>query len=1073
MKLLLLLLALGISEISAQVSSSALLGEVRDPSNAVIPTVQITVRNDATGFSRSVLTGPQGGYRIGELIPGTYTLTTEKHGFRQLTAGGILLEVNQTARFDVRLEVGAAHDSVNVEAEVSPVQTEDPSVGYRLDHRTTTALPLAARNVIALITLGPGAVPRQLSGFTHDVVNDVQEGSRGSVALNTPINGSRSTMNAFIMDGAYDTDRNTFAIAVIPPLDSIQEFRIASSLPSAEFAQAGGGIIDLVSRSGAQALHGGAFEFFRNEALDAHNFFDDPALPRPIFRQNQFGAAIGGPVPLPSTFFFATYEGLRGKSATASLALVPGQTLRSGDFTGRNTIYDPLNIDPVTGARQPFPGNVIPPERIDPIARKFLDLYEPLPNRANAGSNYLDATPNQNTNNSVSGRIDHQFRDHSWLFGRYTLNNDDGRIVTTFPELPTSERLRAQQFALGHTSGGVRLLNEARVAFTRFRLFDIPESALNNNNVAANLGISGLPANPLNFGLPFFLVTNFSTVTDSPTVPQIQRDNLWSLSDGVSLVRGRHTWKFGIEWLHSQLNYLQSQDARGRYTFTGAFTSNPSLPGNPGDAFADFLLGFPQDTSRHVGSTQAYLRQNSYAGYAQHDWMVSSALTLNFGLRYEYVSPYTEARNRLLNLDYSTLPADPRLVQVHSAVEPDRNNFAPRAGLALRLPRAIFGARETVFRAGYGIYYSPEIAVEAYDLILNGIRNEINETSGSSAPFLTTRNGFPQTAGSGFPSYFGLDPAARTPYVQQWNASIQREIARGTVLELAYVGSKGTKLGRFRRFNTPQQVETGANLPPRPGDLQTLRTFPDLGAIYQRQHIANSSYQSLQFKADKRFSGGLGLLASFVWSKSIDDADSVIPGLFDSFGAQDERNLRLERGLSFFNVGRRVSAGFVYDFPNRRFVRPLLNNWELSGIVTLQDGMPLNPVYFAFDPANSGTPNRPDVVPGQSVTLPRSQRTIEHFFNAAAFQTPQPYHFGNAGRNILPGPGINIFDLAMHRRFPVRETAGFELRAEFFNAFNHPNWGIPGEYPDFAPFFGRILTTGQPRRIQMGLRFDF
>jgi hypothetical protein len=338
---------------------------------------------------------------------------------------------------------------------------------------------------------------------------------------------------------------------------------------------------------------------------------------------------------------------------------------------------------------------------------------------------------------------------------------------------------------------------------------------------------------------------------------------------------------------------------------------------------------------------------------------------------------------------------------------------------------------------------------------------------------LTTRDGFPKTASTGFPSYFGVDPKARTPYVQQWTAGIQHELPGKLLLEIAYLGSKGSKLGRYRQFNTPAHVETGENLPPRPGNLQSLRTFPGLGPIVQRQHIANSSYNSLQIKTEKSMSGRLSLLASFVWSKSIDAADSVIPGLFDSVGAQDERNLRLERGLSFFNVGRRIAGGYVYRLPDSRVAGPLLRQWSLSGTVTLQDGTPLDPYFFALDFANSGTPNRPNIVPGQSVSLPRDQRTANHFFNTAAFTAPAPYTFGNAGRDTIPGPGNNIFDLSLHRLLKLGESRTIEFRAESFNVFNHPNWGIPLNNPDFGPFFGRIHTTGAPRRMQFALRYDF
>lgn len=1053
----------------AQVASSSLLGEIRDQSSALVPGAVVTAVNDATGFSRAVLSNTAGGYRIDELVPGTYTVKVMKPRFRPIAAGAVALQVNQTAKLDFTLEVGAEHDEVAVRAAVSPLDASDPSVGYQLDSRLITSLPLAGRDVVALMTLGPGVIPRQLGGFVHDIVNDIQEGARGSVALNPPVNGSRSTMNGYLLDGANDTDRNTNAIAVMPPMEAVQEFRLQSSLPSAAFAQAGGGLMDVVSKSGGLAYHGSGFEMFRNEALDAHNYFDDPSLPRPIVRQSQFGGSLGGPLPIPSTFFFATYEGLRGKSAKATSVLVPDATIRTGNFVGQNPIFDPLSIDPVTGARQQYPGNVIPQDRLDPIAMRYLASYEPLPNKTGGSGNYLDGTPNNNVTDNVSARVDHEFGDHSWLYARYTMNDQRDSVTTTFPELPTSERLRAQQAATGYTISGPAWLNEARLSFTRLRLFDVPQSVFQNVNVAQKLGISNPPTDPLSFGLPYFLVTNYSTVTDSPTLPQTQRDNLWNFSDGVSLVRGRHTWKFGFNWVHSQLNYMRTQYVRGQYTYTGAFTSNFGAA-NTGDPFADFLLGFPQNTNRTLGSSQAYLGQSSYAGYVQHDWQATRRLTLNFGARYEYTSPFREANGDLLNLDYSTLPAAPRLIPAPTAVQPNRKDIAPRAGLAWRLPER-FG-RNMVFRAGYGVYFSQEIAAETYDLILNGIRTENNVTNGSQSPILTTQNGFPQTASTGFPSYYGVDRNAPTPYVQQWTASFQRELPGQIVAEVGYVGSKGTHLGRFRRFNTPLNALT-ANLAPRPGDIQSLRPFPELGTIFQRQNIANSSYNSLQVKVEKKFSGHLALLASFVWAKSIDDADSVIPGLFDSVGAQDERNLRLDRGLSFFNVGRRVSAGFVYDIPKSAFLRPLLSNWSLSGIVTLQDGTPLNPVYFAFDPANSGTPNRPDVVPGQSVKLPRSQQTIERFFNTAAFQAPQPFHLGTAGRNILPGPGNNVFDLALHRRFPIRERAAIEFRAESFNAFNHPNWGIPGQWPDFGPFFGRILATGDPRRAQAVLRFDF
>ncbi len=1067
-KLLLLLLSLGCAD--AQNASSTVTGIVRDELSGVVEGVTISAVDAATGFTRTAKTGVDGTYLIGGLRPDSYRISAEHANFLRYQTTEFVLQVNQNARLDITLKIGNAQESVTVNARASAVQTRDASEGYSVDGTTASALPLEGRNVATLVTLGPGAIPRQLSGFVHDIINDVQP-ARGAVALNPPVNGARSTMNTFVLDGSYNTDRNAFAVAVVPPLEAVQEFRTQSSLGTAEFAQSGGGVVDIVTKTGNRTMHGSLFEYLRNEATDARGFFDDTTLPRSITRQSQFGAALGGPLAGKSTFFYATYEGLRGKSAKATVHLLPDVLIRGGDFTGRATIFDPLNFDAATNTRQPFAGNVIPLARIDPIAKRYLQLYEPLPNLPVGGfSNYLDSTPNETNSDAGLARIDHQFRHAGTFFARYAINDDRAQLAGTFPQRESQENLRAQQVAIGHTYARASWLNEARLSFTRLRVLDLSKSAF-GTDVVRDLGIPGGSTDPAAFGLPFFVINDFETVTDSTALPQTQRDNTWSLADTVALNRGRHSLKAGVQWSRFQLNYLQSAFPRGRYIFNGFYTDDPSNPGTAGDAFADFLLGDAQSTRRTLGAAQAYLRQSNTGLFLQDEWRLTSRFTLNLGVRYDYATPYSEARNNLFNLNYSTLPKAPRLLRESTATVPDRNNFAPRVGFAWQLPKFL-GTAPTVFRGGYGIYYAPEIAIENYDLVRNGLKNEVNEVTGPT-PVLTLRDGFPVNASAGFASYYGLDRTARTPYMQQWSASVQREAWQGVVLEAAYVGSKGTKLGRFRTFNTPAHVETGENLAPRAGDLQSLRTFPELGPIFQRQHIANSSYNSLQFRAEKRFAGRLSFLASFTWSKSIDDADSVIPGLSDSFGAQDERNLRLERGLSVFNVGRRLSASSVYNLPAPHLLHPMLANWTVSGILTLQDGSPWNPVYFGADFANSGTPNRPNVVPGQNANLPSGQRSADDWFNRDAFSDPAPLTFGNAGRNTLPSPGNAVFDLALARSFVVRERLSAQFRAESFNVLNHPNWGVPGQYPDFGPFFGKIFTTGDPRRFQFSLKLTF
>ena len=1052
-----------------QVSSGSLLGDVRDEKGASVAGVIIQARSNQTGYLRSAVTNDFGSYRIDDLLPGAYTVSAQHDGFQTVTVSPFFVEVDQKARLDFDLHLGSAHETVTVTARTSPLQTDEASEGYQLGSDFIEALPLLGRNIITLVTLGPGAVPRQLGGFTHDIINDLQ-GNRGAVAFNAPVNGARSTGNSYIVDGAYNTDRNVFSIAVVPLMETVSEFRIQSSLAPAEFAQSGGAVIDVVTKPGSPQFHGNLFEFMRNEATDARGFFDVPGLPRGVFLQNQYGATLSGPLA-KSTYFFASYEGLRSRSASSTQHLVPGAAVRSGDFSGGQMIFDPLSLDS-SGNRLPFAGNMIPASRIDRAASRYLALYEPLPNaQLSNGDDYVDSTPNRDHSDNGSMRVDRAWGERSRLFARYTINDERTLLAGSFPALPTSESLRAQQASIGHTLTGASWVNETHFSFTRLRVFDLPVSAF-GSNVLGNLGINGLASDPFTYGLPALTVTDYEMVQDSSNLPQVQRDNTSYFSSSFSRTQGRHTWKAGFQFTHFTMAYLQSQFARGNFIFNGAYTQDPANPNTTGDAFGDFLLGFPNQTQREVGSAQAYLRQNNYGAFVQDDWRLTSRISISVGLRYDYFAPFSEDRGNLLNLDYSTLPNAPVLRHVNSVTAPDHKDFAPRIGLAARLPHLLHSSRDTVFRAGYGLYYSPEIAIEAYDLVRNGIGNENNEPGGLQ-PVLTLENGFRQTASTGFPSYYGVDQHAPTPYVQQWSASIQHELPGSTLFEIAYVGTKGTDLGLFRRFNTPAQVETGADLPPRPGDLQSLRTFPELGTIFQLQHIANSSYHSLQIKAEKRFTGRLSFLASFVWSKSIDDADTQIPGLFESFGAQDERNLGLERGLSFFDVRRRLSAGYVYSFPSAPVLRPVLKNWQLSGNLTFQDGTPLNPVYFATDIANSGTPNRPNIVLGQPVLLPSGQRNADHFYNAAAFSTPAPFTFGNAGRDILPGPGNAVVDVALHRRFVVQERKTIEFRAETFNLLNHPNIGIPGEYPDFGPFFGKSFSAGDPRRMQFALRFDF
>ena len=494
----LLLIAL-VTNLSGQVSSGSLTGLVLGETGNPIANAAVLVESTGSSSTRATRTDANGNYRLDEIQPGVYKIAVRKTGYRTASIPSVTILLNQTTRLSFNMSEGSEGDIVNVTAEVSALQTDEASESYLLSSGFVRDLPLQDRNIISLFTLGPGAIPRQLGGFVHDIINDIQPG-RGAVALNPPVNGARSTQNVYLMDGAYNTDRNTFAIAVTPPLEAVSEYRIQTSGAGAEFPQAGGGVVDVVTRAGSAQTHGSMFEFIRNEATDARGFFETPELPRAIFRQNQFGGSIGGHISR-STYFFGTYEGLRGQFASSTRHLVPDADLRAGNFSSRPAIYDPLSLD-ASGQRSPFPGGVIPASRISPAAREYLTSYEPLPNRpGDPGGNYIDATPNTTDTDSGSLRFDHYWSSRDSTFVRYTINDERTLQAGAFPERPVSQTLRAQQAAVRHTRSGPTWALDATLSFTRLRVFNVPLSAF-ETDVAADLGITGLPHDPFTYGLP-------------------------------------------------------------------------------------------------------------------------------------------------------------------------------------------------------------------------------------------------------------------------------------------------------------------------------------------------------------------------------------------------------------------------------------------------------------------------------------------------------------------------------------------------------------------------------------------
>jgi hypothetical protein len=1086
--------------LKAQTSTGSIRGVVTDPSGTVASGVTLKLRNLDTNVIRESTTNDSG-YEFAYVVPGRYELRASKAGFREAVVNEIRVQVNQAVRLDVGLEIGQVEQVMTVAAEAGLLQTDNPVIGGQLDRKTVVELP--GRSLLALFGLSGGVAQLNLTGFVANGLSPLQP-SRGGVGANFNFGGYRQTGNYYILDGVSNTNWNINSMILFPAVESVEELRVQVSSNTAAFGLVPGGTVNLVTRAGTNQYHGEAYNYLRNDALDARPYnFNPGRLPKPPLRQNQYGFNLGGPVWIPRLlrgrdrlFFFGHYQGLIQRSTGQVTSSVPTTAVRDGDLSGYGRLlYDPATLNAAGTERLPFPGNVIPRARVDEVSRRWLALM-PAPNQPGTVNNFVGARRATADNHQGNFRVDAQLSQRDFLQGSYHFTDETSATESNFGPL-TGLRIGVNaHLASLHWTRTVKpnLLNSVKIGFNRLRAAD---SVFNEGrrDIVGELGIEGISRDPINWGFPNLNTGFVSIVNDAPNRPTNQRDNVYQLLDDATWILGRHSFTLGGEFRRVEFNYRQSNPARGQFRFTGAFTrgANPVQPaGNSGFELADFLLGLPQQATRINGVPQAYLRANYSALYFGDTVRVNRKLTLIAGLRWDYFAPPTELRNNYFNLDFSNLPAAPRLVRVgvdpsplpSRGIAPNRVNFAPRLGLAYQmLPR-------TVFRAAYGIYNIQEIGAVYYNLVRNGVRIEVNDSSPVN-PQLTFRQAFTRPTFSPTPSYFYIDPQAATPYVQQWSASLQREFPWLMVFEASYTGAKGTKLFRYRSFNTPFQTEIGANLFPRPGNIQQNRTFPQLGPISALETSSSSIYHALQMRLEKRFSTNVSFTNAFTWGKSIDDSDIPVQDIYQNPGAQDERNLRLERGLSFFDIRKRFTSAVILESPwgaGKRYLKRgllgyLAGPWRVSSILTAQDGYPQNPYNFGSQ-STLGTTQRPNVVPGQSLVLtpeerrnlpatPQRPRPQHVYYNPNAFSLPGPYELGNAGRNIMPTPGSLTADLAFYRIFPLpREGHNLSFRADLLNALNIVNFGIPIPTP-WAPSFGQFNSANSMRVVILSLKYAF
>jgi hypothetical protein len=1050
-----------------------ILGTVHDESGAVIRGVKVTVKQAATGLVREETTNEVGEYLFAQLPVGTYNVTAEQSGFKRADRENVILEVDARVRTDFTLSVGAVTDTVAVEASTPVISTDSATVGNVVDNKQVTELPLNGRNFLQLNLLVPGA--------NQGVKGSQNQTQGGSIS----VNGAREQANNFLLDGVDNNDLaiNQYSVAI--STEAIQEFKVQTSSYTAEFGRSGGAQINIATKSGNNAFHGVAYEYLRNADLDAKNFFDKPAPASiPPFKRNQFGTSIGGPIKKDKTFFFFNWESARVRQSITRVATVPTVAMKNGDFSAllpNTVIYDPNSLN-AAGQRTPFGGNIILPANFSKVGQAILGLY-PNPNAPNNAASGLYTSSQGKTDDfdQFTGRVDHRFSDSDSLFGRYTFSKE--ARFDTFD--PFCSLTNVPGFGCNTANGGQGVvideihlfsptkINELRLGFNRTRggIFQQDE----NTDLSTQLGIIGTSRATNDFGLTRILPTGYDTVGDGGNLPQDRKDNTYQVTETFSWTRGKHNFKFGEDFRRFQLNLLFDSNARGTESFSPFFTTAAINSTSGGNGIAELLLGDPMTSSVSrsfagiTGNTVTGFRTSSLNFFGQDDWRIRPNLTLNLGLRWEYNTPVIDKYNHLGTFD----PSVPGDIRVATAQTPDlysapKKQFAPRIGFAYT-PRG----DKTVIRGGYGIFWDEKL--------LN-----IHLTPALSPPFLVpltfnpSTNGQPNisisnpfggtVAGGGFPSSTWLENPFKNGYLQQWSFNIQRQLPAAMGLTLAYIGSKGTHLDRQYNANAPL---------PSPVFAQANRPYPAFGNITVDSASASSNYNALQFSVEKKFSKGLSFLSSYTYSKSIDDSSSWNAGVIDPF------NFHLERGLSTFDTRNRFVTSYTYDLPfgkgrtwganMNKTGDFLLGGWQTNGILTFQSGNPLDVTVGLTNLTGTNTNTRPDLTcdPNSFAHDPTD------WFNTACFNRNFIGRFGDAGRDVVIGPGTADFDVALLKRFALfSENRYVQFRSEFFNVLNHPNFDNPNTTETSATF-GRVTSAGtsdprlSSRQIQFALRLVF
>lgn len=1128
-----LLLILAGASAWAQVDTATITGTVQDSTGAVLPNITVTATEMNTGVQTAAKTASDGHYVITPLKIGKYSISAEATGFQTETRQNIVLDVQQNQRLDFQLHVGSVSQTAEVTSGAQQLETETATLGDVVAAQQVEELPLNGRRYTDLASLTAG-----VAKVTEGPVNGGSSPTNGNAGGSFAVNGTRGDQNDFILDGVDNVSNDNADVAILSSVDAIAEFKIQTSNYSPEFGRGGGAVINASTKSGTNNFHGELWEFLRNQAFDARGYFEQPDSRKAPYKQNQFGAAIGGPIKRDKAFFFADYEGTRIHSAQTDFASVPVAGESKGDFSsilgtvssgvdalGRpvfpNEIYDPSTTRNVT-AGQLDPGcsgrtavstgtvrdgfgfncatglsglqaNIIN-SGLSPLGLNYAALY-PAANLPGTANNYTVNAPGRDQIDQMDARADENATSKIQLFQRFSLIKDSRFQAPVFPGLAdgghfnTGNRpLNSEGFVLGLTDTvSPNLVNALRVGFNRVHyISNVP--AYGQHYPPAGLQTPGVPNNPLINGLTWFAPSGYRGLGEPLFTPTRSTSQDIQLNDTLNWIHGKHLIKAGPQVRFDQFNLLQIGQPRGNLSFSGQFTSDSGAGGDAsGNGLADMLLGLPVSATI---STVTYFgnRQHSYGAFVEDNYKATSNLTLDLGLRYDYVTPLYEAHGRESNFDYTKgilvpdgTPGYPKhLATAH------KDNFAPRVGLAYTPSPSI----PLVVRAGYGRFFG-------FYEIRTGDPLQINynlpfffeptfDSDGVTPSPVNLTTGFTgliDPTNATFAGVTSQDFNPQTPVYDQWNVDLEYQLPGQILISPAYVGTKGTHLQVLRDLNqipTPQASFDPTKAPycdpigPISDGVCRFSTFTSI------QNRGNSTYHAFQLKAEKRTSHGLYFLSAFTFGKAINDQPEIC---CNSPWPQDSYNIKAEKGLADFDNRERWVTSVDYELPvgkGRAFlnqggvVDALLGGWHLGGIVTFRSGFPFSP-QIDFDPSNTGSPGlqRSNQIGSGHLAHP----TPNLWFNINDFPAPNCPNgcFGNAGKNILEGPGEKTADLSLRKIFNITEDKNLEFRAEFFNALNHPVFQQPDPFITDGPGAAGVITdiVIPQRQIQFALKLHF